>query len=201
MAKNNNRSESYRIFKKFNLRILIALFVLFVCLSIYGLRQNNINMINLKNQLMTADKDNGNVNGDLNKLRTYIYNHMNTSPSSSDGIYPPIQLKYTYQRLLAQAQSAITTQNTAQYNQAVAYCNSIEPNATADEDSLRQLATCEEQHYIAQPLASAYVSPALYEFDFISPLWSPDLAGYSILISIALLIAIAAIFILEKFIN
>ena len=112
MAKNKKRSEIYRIFKKFNLRILVALFVLFVCLSIYGLRQNNINMINLKNQLMTADKDNGNVNGDLNKLRTYIYNHMNTSPSSSNGIYPPIQLKYTYQRLLTQAQNGITAQNT-----------------------------------------------------------------------------------------
>jgi hypothetical protein len=158
-------------------------------------------MVKLKNQLMTADKNDGNVNGDLNKLRSFIYNHMNTSPSSSNGIYPPIQLKYTYQRLLAQAQGGITAQNTQLYNQAVAYCNSVEPNATADENSLKQLASCEEQHYIAQPLASAYVAPALYEFDFISPLWSPDLAGYSILISLALLIAIVAIFVFEKFIN
>jgi hypothetical protein len=201
MGKTKKHSKIYKTFKKFNLRILIVLFIFFVCLSIYGLRQNNLTMISLKNQLMTADKDDGNVNGDLNKLRSYIYNHMNTSPSTGHGIYPPIQLKYTYQRLLAQAQAQITAQNAQLYNQAVSYCNSIEPNATADEDSLRQLASCEEDHYIAQPLASAYVSPALYEFDFISPLWSPDLAGYSILISIALLIAIVAIFIFEKFIN
>jgi hypothetical protein len=201
MAKTKNQSKIYKFFKKFNLRILVVLLIFFVCLSIYGLRQNNLEMVKLKNQLMTADKDDGNVNGDLNKLRSFIYNHMNTSPSSNDGIYPPIQLKYTYQRLLAQAQGGITAQNTQLYNQAVAYCNSVEPNATADEDSLKQLATCEEEHYIAQPLASAYVAPALYEFDFISPLWSPDLAGYSILISVALLIAIIAIFIFEKFIN
>ena len=201
MAKTKKRSEVYKIFKKFNLRILVVLFILFACLSIYGLRQNNLEMIRLKNQLMTADRDDGNVNGDLNTLRSYIYNHMNTSPGTKNGVYPPIQLKYTYQRLLAQAQAGITAQNNQLYNQAVAYCNSIEPNATADEDSLRQLATCEEAHYIAQPLASAYVSPALYEFDFISPIWSPDLAGFSILISIALLIAIVAIFIFEKVIN
>jgi hypothetical protein len=195
------RSKFYKLFKRFNLRILFVLLILFICLSVYGLRQNNINMISLKNQLFAADKNDGNVNGDLNKLRTYIYNHMNTSPGTKDGVYPPIQLKYTYQRLLTQAKADIAEQNTQLYTQAVSYCTSIEPNATADEISLRQLATCEEQNYIAKPLASAYVSPALYEFDFISPLWSPDLAGFSILISIALIIAIIAIFIFEKFSN
>jgi len=201
MANIKNQSEIYKFFKKFNLRILVVLFIFFACLSIYGLRQNNLEMVKLKNQLTTIDKADGNVSAGLNKLRSFIYNHMNTSPSSNDGIYPPIQLKYTYQRLLAQAQGEITAQNTQLYTQAVAYCNSVEPNATADENSLKQLATCEEQHYIAQPLASAYVAPALYEFDFISPLWSPDLAGYSILISVALLIAIVAIFVFEKFIS
>lgn len=201
MANTKNRSEIYRLFKKFNLRILLVLLVLAVSLSVYGLRQNNIEMIKLKNQLMTADKNDGNVNLALNNLRLFIYNHMNTSPSSKDGIYPPIQLKYTYQRLLAQAQAAVTAQNTQNYNQAVSYCTSIEPNATANEDNLRQLATCEEEHYIAQPLGTASVSPALYEFDFISPLWSPDLAGFSILISIILALAIIGIYLFEKFSN
>ena len=201
MAKTKKRSELYRLFKKFNLRILFAFLILFICLSVYGLRQNNLEMVNLKNQLLTADKDNGNVNGDLNLLRNFIYNHMNTSPGTKNGVYPPIQLKYTYQRLLTQAQATIAEQNTQLYTQAVSYCNSIEPNATANETSLKQLASCEEQNYIAKPLASAYISSALYEFDFISPLWSPDLAGFSILISIALILAIVAIFIFEKFIN
>ena len=149
---------------------------------------------------MSADKNNGNVNGDLNKLRSYIYAHMNTSPSSgSNGIYPPIQLKYTYQRLLANAQAQVSNQNSQFYSDAVAYCNRLMPNYVANEANLRKITTCEEQYYEAQTRSTAYVSPALYEFDFVSPFWSPDLAGFSILFSLGLLIAIVVIYLYDRF--
>jgi len=180
----------------------VALLLVFVTLSVYALRQNNIEMIKLKNQLMTADKENGDVNGDLNTLRLFIYNHMNTNPSSgSHGIYPPIQLKYTYQRLLAQSQGSVTSQNNKYYADAIAYCNQQQPNYVVNEANLRTLTTCEETYYEAQPRTTPYVAPALYQFDFISPLWSPDLAGFSILISIGLLLTLIAMFIFDRFVN
>jgi hypothetical protein len=181
---------------------MVVLLLVFVALSIYGLRENNIQMIALRNQLMTADKNDGDVSGDLNKLRHFIYDHMNTDPSSgSNGIYPPIQLKYTYQRLKAKAQEAITAENNQYYAQSVAYCNRLYPNSNATEASLKQMATCEEQYFEAQPrAAAAYVAPALYQFDFISPIWSPDLAGLSIAISVIILLILIAMFVFDRFI-
>ena len=195
MARSKKRSDIYLFFKQFNLRLLLALLILFIILAVYGLRQNNIEMISLKNQLMAADRDNGNVNGDLNKLRLFIYNHMNTNPSSSSGVYPPIQLKYTYQRLLAQAQvGAVAISNQDRANKAAVYCHDLGSGYSAS-----QLATCESWYVKNQPGTTVTIPPALYQFDFISPIWSPDLAGFSILISFALAIALVAMFLFEKF--
>ncbi len=195
MIRNKHQSDIYLFFKQFNLRLLLTLLILFIVLSVYGLRQNNLTMVSLKNQLMTADKNNGDVNGDLNKLRLFIYNHMNTNPSSSNGVYPPIQLKYTYQRLLAQAQaSAAATSSQDQANKAVVYCRDLGSDYNAS-----QLATCESWYIKNQPGSTVTIPPALYQFDFISPIWSPDLAGFSILISFALAIALVAMFLFEKF--
>jgi hypothetical protein len=200
MARNKKHSKKYLIISKFNLRLVVVLLLIFAALSVYELRQNNLGMISLKNQLMVADKNNGNVNGDINKLRSYIYSHMNTSPSSgANGIYPPIQLKYTYQRLLANAQAQVSAQNGQIYAQAVAYCNNLMPNYSPTEANLQKLTTCEEQYYEAQPRATAYVAAPLYEFDFVSPFWSPDLAGFSILITIGLLVALIAMYLFDRF--
>ena len=197
MATNKKRSEIYTFFKRFNLRLLVALLVLFVTLSVYGLRQNNIEMVKLKNQLITADKNNGDVNGDLNKLRLFIYNHMNTTPSSSNGVYPPIQLKYTYQRLLAADQVIASTTGVATQAQAVTYCSELGSGYTSSE-----LATCESWYLTTtQPGTTPTVPAALYQFDFISPIWSPDLAGFSILISLAILIVMVGVFLFERFSN
>ena len=195
MATNKKRSEIYTFFKRFNLRLLVALLIVFVTLSVYGLRQNNIQMLKLKNQLTTADKNNGDVNGDLNKLRLFIYNHMNTTPSSSNGVYPPIQLKYTYQRLLTADQAAASTTGGATQAQAVTYCTELGSGYTPSE-----LATCESWYLTTtQPGTTPTVPAALYQFDFISPIWSPDLAGFSIVISFILLLMVVAMFLFERF--
>ncbi|HUC95665.1 MAG TPA: hypothetical protein VMR76_01755, partial [Candidatus Saccharimonadia bacterium] len=131
------------------------------------------------------------VSGALNTLRKYIYSNMNTNlDSGPNAIYPPIQLKYTYQRLVAQAElQAIVTNN--QYAVAAnAYCIKQNPNY-----SLQQKTTCEEQYFESQPSTIPSIPTALYEYDFQSPIWSPDLAGYSLLVSGGSLIAIASVFI------
>jgi hypothetical protein len=195
MASNKKRSEIYHFFKQFNLRLLVVLLLVFMALVVYGLRQNNLEMVRLKNQLMTADKNNGDVNGDLNKLRLFIYDHMNTTPSTNNGVYPPIQLKYTYQRLLAQARvEATATVNQDQTIKASVYCHDLGGGYTG-----AQLATCENWYVTTQPGAVTTIPPALYQFDFISPIWSPDLAGFSILISFGLLLTLISMFLFDKF--
>src|ERR1700679_2202908 len=68
---------------------------------IFALRANNEHMIKLRNSVYSADKNDGNVEAALQNLQSYVTSHMNTNLVSGNGtVYPPIQLKYTYQRIL-----------------------------------------------------------------------------------------------------
>jgi hypothetical protein len=154
-------------------------FIALSVLSAYELRQNNLHMVSLRTQLYQVDENNGNVNQALNNLRLYVYSHMNTNLSSgNNGIYPPIQLKFSYQRLVAAAKLQTITENNQNFITAQNQCQKQGPNYT-----VKQLATCEEQYYLANPVTLVSIPPALYEYDFISPIWSPDLAGFSILVT------------------
>src|SRR6266704_2297718 len=64
-----------------------------------ALRANYTTMTQLRSAVYTADQQNGNVEQALQSLRAYVGSHMNTSLATGDGVYPPIQLKYTYARL------------------------------------------------------------------------------------------------------
>jgi len=106
--------------------VFLALFVLSGIVSITALRHNNQQMIKLRQAVYQADKDNGDVNGALNNLRQYVYGHMNTNLSSgNDSIKPPIQLKYTYERLLAAANQRAN--NAGLYTEAENYCQTRIP--------------------------------------------------------------------------
>lgn len=152
-------------------------------ICIFALRSNNLTMLKLRNQVYAADKSNGNVEGALEQLRSYVGAHMNTSLTTDNGsVYPPIQLKYTYQRLVAAADAQNSGSNSQLYTQAEDYCQSL----NSDNFSGRSRVPCVE-NYVSTHGASAPTIPAsLYEFDFVSPAWSPDLAGWSLLVTIVL---------------
>src|SRR5579864_7308594 len=76
-----------------------------------ALRHNNQTMVKLRNDVYVADQNNGDVQAALAKLQNYVVNHMNTSLSTNTNVYPPVQLKYTYDRL-EQAAIAATQTNT-----------------------------------------------------------------------------------------
>jgi hypothetical protein len=144
-------------------------------------------MIVLRDAVYSADKANGDVNTALNNLRQYVYGHMNTNLSSGhNNIKPPIQLKYTYQRLYDAKLSQVQSANQAIYSAAQLYCHNNAPqNSTS-----AQLA-CIQNYAVNHGVKNATINiPAgLYEFDFISPAWSPDLAGWSLIFSVIFLAA------------
>ena len=76
-----------------------------------ALRQNNLNMIKLRDQVFVVDKANGDIEKALKDLREYVYAHMNTNLSSGNSIKPPIQLKYRYERLLEAEKQRVKTTN------------------------------------------------------------------------------------------
>ena len=90
-------------------------------------------MRELKEAVYAADKDNGDVQGALKELQAHVTSHMNTNLSTGKtAVYPPIQLQYTYQRLVdAQMLSLLKGSNL--YSEAQRYCEGakfglIQPN-------------------------------------------------------------------------
>lgn len=164
-------------------RYFLALAVIFSVMALVGLRANNQHMAELRDAVYTADKDNGDVQGALSKLQAFVTAHMNTSLSASNAsVYPPIQLQYTYQRLVQQEGAALQNANGELYTKAQAYCQAL----NSKDFSGRNRVPCIEQYVQDHgvKVASTTISPSLYQFDFVSPKWSPDLAGWSIVLAV-----------------
>lgn len=175
--------------------IFLILFIFSAAISIYTLRQNNLNMVRLREAVYEADKNGGDVNTALNNLRRYVYGHMNTDlASGGNAIKPPIQLKYTYERLVAAEQQRVNEANSNIYTEAQNYCQARNPEGFSG----RVRVPCVEEYVSRQGVKTNPVPPALYQFDFISPTWSPDLAGLSLLVSGVLFVAFATSFISER---
>lgn len=136
--------------------LILAIASTVVCT--YSLRANNEQMVVLRDAVYTADKDNTDVQTALGQLQGYVTSHMNTNLSTGDSpVYPPIQLKYTYERLLqAQANDLINSPN-----------------------------------------GITLIPDSLFKFSFISPTWSPNLAGWSLLVALFAYVAFILKFIID----
>lgn len=156
---------------KLDWRIWGIIFLVCLSFSVVELRHNNLEMASLRNNVYAADKNNKGIEPALDKLQAYVTSHMNTSLSSPNGIYPPLQLPYTYQRLTTKTTDSI-------YHDAQVYCEKHQPVGYYGAYRL----DCVESYIESHPAASGQktnVPAALYQFDFISPSWSPDAAGWS----------------------
>jgi hypothetical protein len=137
-------------------------------------------MIKLRTAVYSADKNDGNVELALQRLQAYVTTHMNTNLDSGNGtVYPPIQLKYTYQRILQSESQAAVNVNAQLYTQAQTYCQQQD----SVDFSGRNRVPCIEQYVETHDAQLPTIPSALYEFSFVSPTWSPDLAGWSLLLA------------------
>jgi hypothetical protein len=165
--------------------VYLAIFLISGAVSVTALRHNNETMINLRNTVYAADKDNSNIEVAMDNLRGYVYSHMNTNLSSGgNAIKPPIQLKYTYNRLQAAEQRRVSTANTQMASRARDYCGIQNPGI----NTLSGNVDCVQGYINTYTTKANPIPTALYEFDFISPTWSPDLAGWSLMVAVAFLI-------------
>lgn len=157
--------------------------IIFGVICAFALRANNQQMIVLREAVYTADKENGDIETALKSLQIYVTSHMNTDLSAGDNaVYPPIQLKYTYDRLV-QARSATTgEQNKQVYSDAQKQCEKQNPNDFSGRNRIPCIQQYVQSHTVTGP--SEAVPDALYKFSFVSPRWSPDLAGWSLLVTI-----------------
>jgi hypothetical protein len=159
--------------------LVIALVSTVVC--VFALRANNQHMIKLRSAVYAADQNNGDVGGTLRNLQAYVTAHMNTNLSSGpNAVYPPIQLKYTYARLV-QAQETGQSGDVL-YTQAQQYCEQQDSTDFSGHNRVPCIEQYVESHGGTQTPAN--IPDALYKFSFISPRWSPDLAGWSLLVAV-----------------
>lgn len=140
-------------------------------------------MLALREAVYTADKDNGDTETALRNLQLYVTTHMNTNLSAGkNAVYPPIQLKYTYDRLV-QARSSQSGQSNDQiYTDAQRTCEKQNPTDFSGRNRIPCIQAYVQAHTVVSQ--NSEVPDALYKFSFVSPRWSPDLAGWSMLLTI-----------------
>jgi hypothetical protein len=155
--------------------------VVFAGISALALRNNYSTMTQLRADVYAADQSNGDVVGALQRLRSYVNSHMNTNLETKSGVYPPIQLKHTYERLQAAEKAKAESGNAQVYTDAQKHCEQLYPGSVSGGPRI----PCIEQYVKDHGGAPVKQIPdALYKFDFASPRWSPDLAGYSIVLAV-----------------
>jgi hypothetical protein len=193
-----NKRRLYHIWLKLRLVkpwYFLVLAVAFGVICVFALRANNEHMIKLRDDVYTADRNDTNVQGALKNLQAYVTAHMNTNLSAGpDPVYPPIQLKYTYNRLVQAQSSAITQNNSELYTDAQQYCQQLDPTDFSGHNRV----PCIEQYVLSHTTNLSAIPDALYQFDFISPTWSPDLAGWSLIATILSSLAFVVTFVVDR---
>jgi hypothetical protein len=152
----------------------------FLVVALFALRSNNLTMLKLKDEVYAADKNNGDVEAAMHKLREYVYQHMNTDLAGGPGaIRPPLQLKYRYERLVAGERQRVANVNANVYTQAQAACERQIPQGVSGGGRVQ----CIKDYVARNGAHEKQIPDALYKFDFVSPAWSPDLAGWTLVLS------------------
>lgn len=167
---------------------LLILLILMVFMSATFLRLNNIGMVQRRTAVMDADNDlnfsNQKISDRLVDLQRYVTSHMNTDMGA--GVY----LEASYKRDVQAAYAAASNDSNPNgniYKKAQEVCA---PRFTSYSNAYLQCTISELNKY---PSSNNLISSAnlpqqyLYLHAFVSPLWSPDFAGWSVLICIAIL--------------
>jgi hypothetical protein len=164
-----------------------------LAVSGFALRSNYQHMTKLRAAVYQADKDNGDVSKALTNLQHYVVRHMNTDLTTGPNpVYPPIQLQHTYERIRAESTKA---NNSQIYTQAQAICEQQNPNDFSGRNRVPCIEAYVESHGVVR---TQQIPDSLYKFDFLSPIWSPDLAGWSLVATTVFLIAGTVLWIVDR---
>lgn len=171
---------------------LLVLLLLSTLVSATLLRLNNLTMIDLRRDVVNADEkgDEAQLEQSVNNLARYVRSHMNT------GLGDAFYLTAAYERarqVAVQAAGDTSNPDSALYQQASVQCQNSSERARAGGyvpcvlNKVRELGNNEA-------LVSELRLPnaELYSINFVSPLWSPDAAGWSVLLTGVIIVLIVA---------
>jgi hypothetical protein len=150
-----------------------------VGLFVFGLVNNSNGAVERFDELKAVDESGGDVETALVELRDYIYSHMNTELGGPNGIYPPIQLNGTYQRLQEAEEKRVQKTNEKVRNDADRICSQRHPAG-----QIQQRASCNAEYIEKNSVTAKEIDDSFYKFNYVAPRWSPDVAGFSLLAAV-----------------
>lgn len=166
---------------------LLILLVLVGFVTATFLRMNNNGMIERRTAVAQADKvgDGEALKNNLYSLQRYAAEHMN---ASSGTMYLDQSYKRDSQKAFETVQAA-TSQNSEALSKADAACKE---RFSGWSQSYVQCVVAEQAKYPGTASVSQFVppDPELYRHEFISPMWSPDFAGFSLIIFLLITVVI-----------
>lgn len=188
MSKSGQISKTVRKLEHIKTWQLLLLLVIFLFVSATFLRLNKVG-VNARMQAVVSADEAGNsesIQERLFDLQRYAAAHMNAQP---EDIYLTKQYERDVQFAVEEAREASDTRNTI-FKQADDTCR---PQYTGYTQAYVQCVAAEQAKFPASddPAGSVKLpNPAGYRHSFTSPLWSPDFAGWSVLVSIGILLLI-----------
>ncbi len=172
---------------------LIILFILACFVTATFLRLNNIGMVERRTAVISADAA-GDSNVTANRLydlQRYVTAHMNTDMGK--GVYLQNQYNRDSKKIL-DAASASEDTNGNVYKKAEAVCRARYPDYAHGTYAAYQQCFLDQVSSYApgSDLASTIVLPRAdqYLHVYVSPAWSPDFAGWSLVVSLVILVLI-----------
>ena len=161
---------------------LIILLVLMLFITATFLRLNNVGMISRRNAVAAADKsgDVDQIQQRLYDLQRYAAGHMN---ADTGVMYLQEQYNRDVQRQAESASSSGSTKALEIRRQAEEVCR---PQFNGWSPAYVQCYVNELNKHPSDEISAQLTPPssALYRYSFVSPLWSPDFAGFSIVVSL-----------------
>ncbi len=176
------RKLVYAVFDKIKVWHFLLFFVLSIPISAYLLRQNNLKMLSLRDQVLQVDSETGDITKIapyIKELGNYVLNHMNTN-------FGRIELPGTFNKEVDKIRKAAEISGAVDakiYKRAQIKCEDPYIPLTAR-------AQCIQDYVVSNAKQGTNISDlvfpdkSLFSYSFVSPTWSPDFAGFSVVLSI-----------------
>lgn len=171
---------------------LVILLIIFGLVAATFLRLNNVGMVERRTAVLQADESGDKIAlfNNLYALQRYVSEHMNADPGR-------IALQHQYERdakiAKDKAQRSASNKGSNAYQQASSVCD---PQAVTQgwrwpDPRYLNCINKELKKYPASEVASIELpNVGLYYHTFYSPMWSPDFAGWSLVLCAVILLVI-----------
>ncbi|HEY1085782.1 MAG TPA: hypothetical protein VGE34_03610 [Candidatus Saccharimonadales bacterium] len=167
---------------------LVILLILFGLLTATFFRLNNVGMIERRTAVLAADKrgDESDLKDNLFALQRYSAAHMNASTGL---VYLEKEYERESQRRMdAAKKSSIKVKDVLEKADKICRARYSGYGVAYSQCNLDEQAKYKGMN--ALPSVVNFPNPELYRHEFLSPAWSPDFAGFSLLVCVVITVVI-----------